>query len=369
MNIELLREFCLAKRGVTESLPFDEETLVFKVCGKIFAVLALEKPDRVVMKCHPARVHELRDRYVAIGEAPYFHKASWNQIRFDLDADDALILHLLDHAYGETLRGLPKKRQIEFFSQSLPPWVRYVHKNVCASTMEEIAQLLPPDTHPMSLVTTDLQRAGRGQRGNHWESANGQNILFSFSFRPEGVKPAEQFYLSEAAALALVDTIRPLLPADGPALTIKWPNDIYLNDSKLGGMLLEHTIVGRHISCTTLGIGLNVNQKVFHSDAPNPISLSQAMGYEFPRYLLLETYLAHFFDRLDAFVCCGAPTGVLHAEFLHNLYRWQGVHTFRDAAGSFRASIADVLPTGHLVLRCAEGTKRSYAFKEVQFVL
>ncbi|MBR1593673.1 MAG: biotin--[Alloprevotella sp.] len=366
MNIEQAREYCLAKRGAGESFPFDGETLVFKVCGKIFAVLALERPDRIVLKCHPDRTDVLRAAYGAVQAAHHFHKATWNQILFDADADDGLILALIDHAYGETLRGLPKKQQIAFFHDGLPPHIAHTHKNTCNSTMDDVRNCPPLSAGTsLSLLTTDLQHAGRGQRGNHWESENGRNLLFSFTFvPPAAVKPAAQFLLSEVVSLALVDTLSPLL-AELPREEqpcVKWPNDIYVGDRKLAGMLLQHTTLGDRIAETTVGIGLNVNQDVFRSDAPNPTSLRLLLGYELPRYLLLEQFLAHFDARLAAL----SSPDALHADYLRHLYRREGLHPFRDADGSFLASIAAVLPDGRLVLRRPDGTEHPYAFKEVE---
>lgn len=368
MNIEAVRDYCLSKRGVEESFPFDEETLVFKVCNKIFAVIALEKPDRVTLKCHPSLREELGARYIAVTSAPYFNKASWATLVFNQDIPDDLFCFLIDHAYGETIRCIPKKRQVEFFKESLPPTVNYCHLNVCNSTMEECGSTQDlPHTNRLNLVTTDLQRKGRGQRGNSWESENGKNLLFSCVFCPEAITASEQFRLSQAISLALLSAIRrhcpPHLSSIAEKFSIKWPNDIYFDSFKVGGMLLEHTLKGDRILRTVIGIGLNINQNTFQSDAPNPISLLNVFGFELPRFVLLETIM----QQLKLYLQLISDTSSLQNKYLSNLWRRDGFHPFRDDEGTFYAAIKDVLPDGRIILRKNDNTQHAYGFKEVRF--
>lgn len=370
MHIETVRDHCLLKRGVEESFPFDDETLVFKICGKIFAVLALEKPDRVTLKCHPALTEQLRSSHAAVQSAPYFHKATWNQIGFNEDVSDERILLLLDHAYAETLRGLPKKTQVAFFHDGLPPHICHTHLNVCTSTMEVAAQLSPPASPCLQqLITTDLQRIGRGQRGNTWESQNGANLLFSIAFEPLALKPAQQFRLSQVAALSLLEAVRSVRfhmdSSDVSRFTIKWPNDLYYDNDKLAGMLLEHEVQGERITRTILGIGVNVNQTVFHGDAPNPISLAQITGYDTARFILLEQFLTAWVNNLSL-IHAAEP---LQEKYMQHLYRAQARNLYEDKDGQFHAMIDTVLPDGRLQLRREDGKLQAYAFKEVQYII
>lgn len=114
MNIEAAREYCLTKKGCVEGFPFDEETLVFKVMGKMFAVLFLEKPDMIVLKCDADYAEELRAEYAAVEPAWHFNKKYWNQIRFDSDADDALICRLIDHSLDEVVKKFTRKMKAEY---------------------------------------------------------------------------------------------------------------------------------------------------------------------------------------------------------------------------------------------------------------
>jgi predicted DNA-binding protein (MmcQ/YjbR family) len=109
MNIEDIREHCLSKIGVTECFPFDEETLVFKVAGKMFALSALEKPANIILKCKPERAIELREQYSSIYGAYHMNKAMWNQIDIDGTVSEKLIIELVDHSYELVVAKLTKK--------------------------------------------------------------------------------------------------------------------------------------------------------------------------------------------------------------------------------------------------------------------
>jgi len=114
MNIETAREYCLAKKGSEESFPFDEETLVFKVMGKMFAVLMLDKPDMIVLKCDAARAEELRAEYNAVEPAWHFNKKYWNQIHFNSDVGDDLLCRMIDHSLEEVVKKFTRKMKEEY---------------------------------------------------------------------------------------------------------------------------------------------------------------------------------------------------------------------------------------------------------------
>jgi len=114
MNIETAREYCLTKKGSEESFPFDEETLVFKVMGKMFAVLMLEKPDMIVLKCDAVRAEELRAEYAAVEPAWHFNKKYWNQIHFNSDVNDELLCSLIDHSLDEVVKKFTRKMKEEY---------------------------------------------------------------------------------------------------------------------------------------------------------------------------------------------------------------------------------------------------------------
>ena len=158
------------------------------------------------------------------------------------------------------------------------------------STMAYL-QRLPDDvtTDDLYVVVAETQTAGRGQRGTHWESESGKNLTLGLRVYPTFLKADEQFRLSEVTALAIAEALD--LYTDG--ISIKWPNDIYWNDRKICGMLLEHDLRGSEIACTRIGPGININQRQFFSDAPNPVSLYQILGHDMD----LTTFLYQFLQR------------------------------------------------------------------------
>lgn len=248
---------------------------------------------------------------------------------------------------------------------------KIIHLEATPSTNAHARQLLADgQTLPdITLIYADAQTAGRGQKGNHWESAPLQNVAFSLVCHPDFVQPARQFVLSEAIALAVAEGCEAVCPGlrDEGGLAVKWPNDVYLGDRKLSGTLIECDLVGASLANCVIGTGVNVNQTRFLSDAPNPVSLKQACGRDLSTEAVLRAVCRSFVDYYNRI---GQGRGAqVHGAYMSRLYRREGFHEFEDAGGRFRAAIEDVAPTGHLLLRRADGTRRSYEFKEVRFVL
>ncbi|MDO5570264.1 MAG: MmcQ/YjbR family DNA-binding protein [Bacteroidales bacterium] len=114
MNIEEIREYCLSKKAVSECFPFDEVNLVFKVVDKMFALINLNNPDILILKCDPEYALELREKYLAIDGAFHFNKKYWNQIDLSRDVNDKLIYSLIDHSYDEVIKKFPRKKRSEY---------------------------------------------------------------------------------------------------------------------------------------------------------------------------------------------------------------------------------------------------------------
>ena len=201
------------------------------------------------------------------------------------------------------------------------------------------------------VVWADYQTTGRGSGTNTWESERGQNLLFSMLIHPVSLKPTEQFRVSMAISLAIVHALQPI------ALSIKWPNDIYWNDRKLCGILIENSLAGQHIRQSIIGVGLNVNQTLFLSDAPNPVSLCQISGQKYDCEQLLDNIIACFTLDINPF------------DYRALLYRQNGYHAYRDQEGDFEARLHTVEDDGHLLLQDRENRLRRYAFKEVSYLL
>lgn len=114
MDIESIREYCIRKKAVTECFPFDEYNLVFKVVDRMFALINLENPDRIFLKCEPEYAIELRDRYKGIEGAFHFNKKHWNQVYLESDVSDSLIKELIDHSYNEVIKKFTRKQREQY---------------------------------------------------------------------------------------------------------------------------------------------------------------------------------------------------------------------------------------------------------------
>ena len=214
---------------------------------------------------------------------------------------------------------------------------------------------------PMTIVTADFQSSGRGSGGNTWESARGENLLFSLLVYPQELKAGEMFTLSEVLSLAVCHALNQYVSG----FSIKWPNDIYFENRKVVGMLIENDLMGKYIHRSVMGVGVNVNQQQFLSDAPNPCSLAQILGHRVDREEVLQRIIQCFGTYYDRLKQGAYPE--LHAVYLSQIFRWGEWHWYRDEKGRFRASIVGILPTGNLILQDECGLKRRYAFKEVQY--
>lgn len=207
------------------------------------------------------------------------------------------------------------------------------------STNSYLAELCDTQTCPeLTSVYTAYQSAGRGQRGNSWESEAGANLLFSFVVYPEFLEARRQFLLSQITALALQEILS-LYTED---IRIKWPNDIYWKDKKLCGTLIENDLTGTHIGRSISGTGVNLNQEQFISDAPNPVSLFQITGKRYDRRVILEQFMERaeaYYERLKA-----GEDRLIASRYKEHLYRKDGFHAYRDGAGNFCARILDVEP-------------------------
>ena len=238
---------------------------------------------------------------------------------------------------------------------------KIVHIDETDSTNREILR----HSDANIIVVSEYQTAGKGCGSNTWESERGKNLTFSVLLHPESccafpTKSGCQFRISEAVSVALCEMLETVLDRQ---VKIKWPNDIYVDDRKICGILIENRMKGSVIVDSIVGIGLNVNQGVFVSDAPNPVSLWQILGRETDRDMLLQAFL----ERLSAVMEMDAER--LGEAYRSRLYRQDGFYAFEDGQGRFMAKVQHVLDDGRLVLLDTEGRARMYAFKEIQFVI
>lgn len=223
-------------------------------------------------------------------------------------------------------------------------------------------------------IRTGYQTAGRGQTGNGWESEADKNLLCSILLdigRFHLCMPP--FLMNITVCVALYWMIQSILPDDS-RLSIKWPNDIYYGDKKLAGILIENMYNGPEVQHMIAGIGLNVNQTTFVSDAPNPISLKQITGIDYD----LEELMNQLLNELDK-----ALTAPQEEFYKAHLYRREGFWPFVErevstaptmnadaqTQGQFMARIKDVLSDGEIVLEDEAGEERTYHFKQIRYVV
>jgi BirA family biotin operon repressor/biotin-[acetyl-CoA-carboxylase] ligase len=212
------------------------------------------------------------------------------------------------------------------------------------------------------VVVTKEQTAGRGQRGNSWESAPGKNLTFSMVLRPEKISARRQFELSMVVSLAIVNVLDRYVEN----VSIKWPNDIYVGDKKICGILIENTLSETQIARSIVGVGLNVNQDQFVSDAPNPVSLKQLTDTEYDLTELMQEFANEIVGELKAYEN-DVEVENLRSDYMSRLWRGDGFYPYLEAATErqFDARIVDISPMGVLTLEEHDGKQSSYAFKEV----
>lgn len=237
-----------------------------------------------------------------------------------------------------------------------------IYLDETGSTNDYLRGLVPAGNVGMTVAVSAFQTAGRGQGTNKWESEAGKNLLFSILVHPASVPASRQFVLSMADALAQKKALETY--TDG--ISLKWPNDVYWHDGKISGTLIEMSLAGRQIRDCIIGTGINVNQRIFLSDAPNPVSLAQILGRDVDVSEVLCRVLdafTYYYNKVEE-----GCYDEIEALYHQSLYRCEGLHWYKDAGGRFMAEIAGVESDGHLVLRREDGRLSRYAFKEVRFL-
>ena len=245
--------------------------------------------------------------------------------------------------------------------------VPLIHINETNSTNNYLQSLCSEQkVEELTVVVADFQTSGRGQRGNSWESAPGKNLLFSTVIFPEFLEARRQFLISQIISLAIKEE----LDTYTTDISIKWPNDIYWKDKKICGMLIENDLTGVHISRSITGIGINVNQETFCSDAPNPVSLKQINGQSYDCPQILASVMKRIKTYYNLLATGKADIQSLIADrYACSLFRKEGFHRYTDANGDFMARLLRVEPDGRFILEDQTGTIRNYLFKEVQYIL
>jgi BirA family biotin operon repressor/biotin-[acetyl-CoA-carboxylase] ligase len=238
---------------------------------------------------------------------------------------------------------------------------RIFELNVVDST-NSYASELPPGMPEGSIVWALNQIKGRGQGDSRWESEPGKNLTFSIILYPTFLKAVDQFYISKVISLAIVD----LLTLFTDRVSIKWPNDIYAGDKKIAGILIENSVEFDNIKQSIAGIGINLNQKIFASDAPNPLSLAQITGKEYGLKEMLEKLCALIENRYILIKDNGFQT--IDDDYVSVLYRFNEPAIYLADGKAFKGRIIGVEPSGIIVVRDNDGIIRKFLHKEVEYV-
>ena len=230
------------------------------------------------------------------------------------------------------------------------------------STNDLLKELARKADYPEGFcVFTDFQTAGKGQQGNKWEAEQRKNLLFSLIIYPSHVSIDGQFIISQLISLALKKTLD--LYVDN--VKIKWPNDIYWKDKKLGGILIENSLQGNAIKYSVIGVGLNINQITFPQEIPNPVSLKQITEKTYRRKTVLKNIRENFIKLYQE-----TTSEAIKAEYAESLYHNDGFYDYTLPNGeSFSAKIRCVKDDGQLLLETSAGEVKGFYFKEVQFVV
>jgi BirA family biotin operon repressor/biotin-[acetyl-CoA-carboxylase] ligase len=232
------------------------------------------------------------------------------------------------------------------------------------STNVHLLRLSENERLPEGVVlVAGYQTHGRGQGVHAWESEREKNLTFSIVLYPTFVKGAEQFVLSEVVSLAVRDFIAQYVGD----VSVKWPNDVYVGDRKITGILIENFIKGGYLTKTVVGIGININQTAFVSDAPNPVSLRQLTGLRFNLEDCLHRTLQCLNDRYDQLR--RQRTDALHSDYLSHLYRFDQWKNYIADGEIFEARITGVNKYGILEMCTRSNELKTFGFKEVAIQL
>ena len=223
----------------------------------------------------------------------------------------------------------------------------------------------------LSVVAALSQSDGRGQRGNSWQSEPERNLLFSVVLRLQ-VQAYDQFVISQMASLAVVD----LLGEHDIEAKIKWPNDIYVGDKKICGILIENAVSGKWISHSIVGIGLNINQRNFDVSIPNPTSMTLSYpdkSEDFNLHDLLDEYMNILSGYIDRFCHITGGYNRLNQLYLAQLWRRDEESEFIDnttvPATKFTGTIRGISDVGHLLIKTKEGELKEFAFKDISYII
>ncbi len=218
-----------------------------------------------------------------------------------------------------------------------------------------------------TVISASFQYDGRGQIGRYWESEEGKNITCSTILHPKFLLAHDQFQLNMSVSLAILDFIEHYVPDEKFNVQIKWPNDIYVNNKKIAGILIQNALVGKYINSSVIGTGININQVNFSENTPNPTSLSILLNSEIDIESAFQ-WLFRFLTKRYLQLSSGHIESI-RQEYLKNLYRigiWSNYRTNDNL--TFKGKIIGVDEIGQLIIERKNGSIQAFAFRELSFV-
>lgn len=217
-----------------------------------------------------------------------------------------------------------------------------------------------------TIVYTDNQTNGRGQRGSSWNTEIASNITASVILNPKFLSLEKSFYLSKISALALHDLLSEILPNSQYDIKIKWPNDILVNRKKIAGILIENTFSNQSIQNTVIGIGLNVNQCDFGS-LNTATSLKLLTKNDVNRDDLLQK-LASYLEKWYL-ILKQQKIELINQHYANHFFALNNVMEFHDSnANYFKATVKGVEENGKLKLEFEDGICRLFEVKEIKML-
>ena len=242
--------------------------------------------------------------------------------------------------------------------------LRYVHLEQIDSTNAYLQRQQSECDIRNWVVSTDGQTAGKGMGSNTWESEVGKNLTFSLALGMDFLPAERQFLLSEAVPLGIAEVLDAILPSE--QLSIKWPNDIYYSNQKLGGILINSTIKGGMMDISIIGIGLNVNQMQFQDWPTHPISIKQITGKEYELQPLLEQIAEHVLLKVEQLK--SNPTAI-EQEYLKRLFRYRTWAEYEVDGEVMRLFITGIDEFGRLLLIDEQQIQHTFDIKEIKFLI
>ena len=226
----------------------------------------------------------------------------------------------------------------------------------------------------LSVIAAREQTAGRGQRGNTWTSAPGENLTFSVLLRhPAGFPPSALIRVNWLAAVSVRDFLR----SEGVEAVIKWPNDIYVGRRKICGILIENRTRSDRESLSVIGIGLNLNQTEFPSSLPNPTSFRLLTGRTLDLPTALERFMACFVISTERSEWRNLSSDSLYARYADGLFQAGIPCPYRDLRTGevFTGTIRGIDDIGRLRVASVISSggeaevEKSYGFKDIGYIL